>query len=114
MGVAIPCWRRSQFLGIASLYTDTFTLLTITKSHDDVRAITKQSEDIFRIGTNYNYILIEFTKHQVNIFGLYQYNLCAFLLINQRTNGPVNAHLRPEIYICTNTLVRLEWYNACI
>ena len=34
--------------------------------------------------------------------------------INQRTNGPVNAHLRPEIYTCTNKLVRLEWYNACI
>ena len=33
---------------------------------------------------------------------------------NQRTNGPVNAHLRPEIYTCTNKLVRLEWYNACI
>ena len=32
---------------------------------------------------------------------------------NQRTNGPVNAHLRPEIYTCTNKLVRLEWYNAC-
>ena len=26
---------------------------------------------------------------------------------NQRTNGPVNAHLRPEIY--TNKLVLLEW-----
>ena len=34
--------------------------------------------------------------------------------VNQRTNGPVNAHLRPEIYTCTNKLVRLEWYNACI
>ena len=34
--------------------------------------------------------------------------------LNQRTNGPVNAHLRPEIYTCTNRLVRLEWYNACI
>ena len=33
--------------------------------------------------------------------------------LNQRTNGPVNAHLRPEIYTCTNKLVRLEWYNAC-
>ena len=33
---------------------------------------------------------------------------------NQRTNGPVNAYLRPEIYTCTNKLVRLEWYNACI
>ena len=33
---------------------------------------------------------------------------------NQRTNGPVNAHLRPEIYTCTNKVVRLEWYNACI
>ena len=33
---------------------------------------------------------------------------------DQRTNGPVNAHLRPEIYTCTNKLVRLEWYNACI
>ena len=32
----------------------------------------------------------------------------------QRTNGPVNAHLGPEIYTCTNKLVRLEWYNACI
>ena len=31
---------------------------------------------------------------------------------NQRTNGPVNAHLRPEIYTCTDKLVRLEWYNA--
>ena len=38
----------------------------------------------------------------------------AQLFINQRTNGPVNAHLRPEIYTCTNKLVRLEWYNACI
>ena len=38
---------------------------------------------------------------------MYSYN-------NQRTNGPVNAHLRPEIYTCTNKLVRLEWYNACI
>ena len=37
-----------------------------------------------------------------------------FLNKNQRTNGPVNAHLRPEIYTCTNKLVRLEWYNACI
>ena len=36
------------------------------------------------------------------------------LKIYQRTNGPVNAHLRPEIYTCTNKLVRLEWYNACI
>ena len=37
-------------------------------------------------------------------------------IINQRTNGPVNAQLRPEIYTCTctNKLVRLEWYNACI
>ena len=35
-------------------------------------------------------------------------------IINQRTNGPVNAHLGPEIYTCTNKLVRLEWYNACI
>ena len=26
---------------------------------------------------------------------------------NQRTNGPVNAHMKPEIY--TNKLVRLEW-----
>ena len=34
--------------------------------------------------------------------------------INQRTDGPVNAHLRPEIYTCTNKLVRLECYNACI
>ena len=33
---------------------------------------------------------------------------------NKRTNGPVNAHLRPERYTCTNKLVRLEWYNACI
>ena len=35
---------------------------------------------------------------------------------NQRTNGPVNAHLRPEIYTstCTNKLDRLEWYNACL
>ena len=33
---------------------------------------------------------------------------------NQRTNGPINAHLRHEIYTCTNKLVRLEWYNACI
>ena len=33
---------------------------------------------------------------------------------NKRTNGPVNAHLRPEIYTCTNKLVRPEWYNACI
>ena len=33
---------------------------------------------------------------------------------NQRTNGPVDAHLRPEIYTCTNKLVRLEWYNGCI
>ena len=33
---------------------------------------------------------------------------------NQSTNGPVNAHLRPEIYTCTNKLVRLEWYSACI
>ena len=37
-----------------------------------------------------------------------------FSIKNQRTNGPVNAHLRPEIYTCTNKLVRLEWYNACI
>ena len=35
-------------------------------------------------------------------------------LLNQRTNGPVNANLRPEIHTCTNKLVRLEWYNACI
>ena len=62
---------HEQFLGIATLYTDTFTLLIITKSHDDERAITKRSEDIFRIATNYNYILTEFTQHQVNIFGLY-------------------------------------------
>ena len=34
------------------------------------------------------------------------------LSINQRTNGPVNAHLRPEIYTCTNKLVRLEWDNT--
>ena len=27
---------------------------------------------------------------------------------NQRTNGPVNAHLRPEIYICTNKLALLD------
>ena len=60
----------NNFLAIATLYTDTFTLLTITKSHDDVRAITKRSEDIFRIATTYNYILTEFTQHQVNIFGL--------------------------------------------
>ena len=33
--------------------------------------------------------------------------------INQRTNGPVNAHLRPEIYTSTSKLDRLEWYNAC-
>ena len=33
---------------------------------------------------------------------------------NQRTNGPVSAHLRPEIYTCTNKPVRLEWYNSCI
>ena len=26
---------------------------------------------------------------------------------NQRNNGPVNAHLRPEIY--TNKLISLEW-----
>ena len=38
----------------------------------------------------------------------------AKLQIDQRTNGPVNAHLRPEIHTCTNKLVRLEWYNACI
>ena len=36
------------------------------------------------------------------------------VVTDQRTNGPVNAHLRPEIYTCTNKLVRLEWYNACI
>ena len=53
-----------QVLGIATLYTDTFTLLIIAKSHDDERAITKRSEDIFRIATNYNYILIEFTQHE--------------------------------------------------
>ena len=35
-------------------------------------------------------------------------------LVNQRTNGPVNAHLRPEIYTRTNKRVRLEWYNASI
>ena len=35
-------------------------------------------------------------------------------IFDQRTNGPVNAHLRPEIYTCTNKLVKLEWYNACI
>ena len=35
-------------------------------------------------------------------------------LCNQRTNGPVNAHLKHEIYTCTNKLVRLEWYSACI
>ena len=39
---------------------------------------------------------------------------CTFLykIMNQRTNGPVNAHLKPEIYTCTNKLVRLEWYNG--
>ena len=30
-----------------------------------------------------------------------------YTAIDQRTNGPVNAHLRPEIY--TNKLVWLEW-----
>ena len=54
-----------------TLYTDTLTLLIIAKSHDDERAITKRSEDIFRNATNYNYILIEFIQHQVNIFGQY-------------------------------------------
>ena len=30
------------------------------------------------------------------------------LKFNQRTNGPVNAHLRPEIYTCTNKLALLD------
>ena len=73
-----------QFLGIATLYTDTFTFLIITKSHDDVRAITKWSEDIFRIATNYNYILIEFTQHQVNIFGQYDADSCILYVAGRR------------------------------
>ena len=33
---------------------------------------------------------------------------------NQRTNGPVNAHLRPEIYTCTNKHVKVIVLNTGI
>ena len=36
--------------------------------------------------------------------------------MNQRTNGPVNAQLRPEIYTCTNKLVSraVTIFQKCI
>ena len=44
---------------------------------------------LFRIATNYNYILIEFTQHQVNIFELYHRHSSLFI-----------ASCRDEIITC--------------